>query len=239
VSRAFFRFCVQKGYLSNSPIEAMKTPSKVNSRARVLSDVELKSIWRACEQTAGVGRVGIQSEGNSIEPNSSRLPAHFATIVKLLILTGQRRGEIAALQTSWINENSITLPSAVTKNGREHTFPIGPLSQSLLSTRTANGSPYLFPARGKPRTPFNGWGKSKAALDELSGVTDWTLHDLRRTFATRLAEMGVAPHVIERLLNHVTGTLSPIALVYNKARYLDEMRAAIDLWDTHISTLTG
>jgi Phage integrase family len=57
-------------------------------------------------------------------------------------------------------------------------------------------------------------------LDALSGIADWTLHDLRRTFATRLAEMGVAPHVIERMLNHITGTLSPLALVYNKAKYL-------------------
>ncbi len=91
----------------------------------------------------------------------------------------------------------------------------------------------LFLARGR-KTPFNGWGKSKAALDELSGVTGWTLHDIRRTFATRLAEMGIAPHIIERLLNHVTGSLSPIALVYNKAKYLEEMRTAMEQWEAHL-----
>jgi len=74
-------------------------------------------------------------------------------------------------------------------------------------------------------------------LDTLSGVADWTLHDLRRTFATRLAEMGVAPHVVERLLNHVTGSLSPIALVYNKAKYLEEMREAMNTWEARVAAI--
>jgi integrase len=95
----------------------------------------------------------------------------------------------------------------------------------------------LFLARGSTSRPFTGWSKGKAALDKVSGVKDWTLHDLRRTFATRLAELGVAPHVIERLLNHVTGTLSPIALIYNKAKYQEEMRAAIDLWEAKLKTV--
>jgi integrase len=131
-------------------------------------------------------------------------------------------------------------PPSLTKNGREHGFPLGGLSTSILSTaRRASHAGILFPARGHTHKPFTGWGKAKAYLDELSGVSGWTLHDIRRTVATRMAEMGVAPHVIERLLNHVTGTLSPIALVYNKARYLDEMREAIDLWDAHITALTA
>ena len=94
----------------------------------------------------------------------------------------------------------------------------------------------IFPARGRT-SPFNGWSKAKTQLDQLSGVTNWTLHDLRRTFATRLAEMGTAPHVIERLLNHITGTLSSIALVYNRARYQAEMREAIEKWEVHLNIL--
>jgi integrase len=97
------------------------------------------------------------------------------------------------------------------------------------------GSGTLFPARGTNSSkPFSGWSKSKAALDKLSAVSDWTLHDLRRTFATRLAELGVAPHVIERLLNHVTGTVSGVAAVYNRASYLAEMRAAIEVWEAYL-----
>ena len=105
---------------------------------------------------------------------------------------------------------------------------------SLLSEHLPNDG-YIFAARGSNgTTPFNGWSKSKALLDALSGVKDWTLHDCRRTMSTRMAEMGVAPHVIERLLNHVTGTLSPIALVYNKAKYLEEMREAMNRWEAHL-----
>jgi integrase len=85
--------------------------------------------------------------------------------------------------------------------------------------------------------PFTNWSNAKSALEKASGVSGFTLHDLRRTFATRLAELGVAPHVIERLLNHVTGSLSPIARVYNKARYIEEMRAAIDLWEAKLNKI--
>ena len=183
------------------------------SRTRVLSDEELKSTWRACEV--------------------SEVSSHFATIVKLLILTGQRKSEIGALQYSWINfdDHSITIPSGVAKNRREHTVPFGKLGGELLSANGHQGSLW-FPARGKPDQPFNGWSKSKDALDRFSGVRHWTLHDLRRTFATRLANLGVAPHIIERLLNHSTGIISGVAATYNRARYLPEMRQAIELWET-------
>jgi integrase len=110
-------------------------------------------------------------------------------------------------------------------------------SRKAIGTNSNAAHSLLFPARGTTDKPFNGWGKSKAALDEKSGVTDWTLHDLRRTFATKLAELDVAPHVIERILNHVTGTLSPIALVYNRASYLPKMRAAMALYEQHLTGL--
>ena len=135
------------------------------------------------------------------------------------------------------SEARMPVNTAVAKNGREHAFPIGSLAASLVASSRPSAAPYLFAARGKPDHPFNGWGKSKAALDRKSKVTYWTLHDLRRTFATKLAQLGVPPHVIERILNHVTGTLSPIALVYNRANYLSEMRAAMALYETHLTAL--
>jgi integrase len=79
--------------------------------------------------------------------------------------------------------------------------------------------------------------KEQSRLDELSGITNWTLHDLRRTFATNLAQMAVAPHVIERLLNHVTGTISGVTAVYNRATYMSEMREAVALWEIHLKQL--
>jgi integrase len=87
----------------------------------------------------------------------------------------------------------------------------------------------------KNARPFAGWSKAKSLLDNVSGVSGWTLHDIRRTVATRLAEMGVAPHVIERLLNHTTGQISGVAAIYNRARYLDEMRQALELWENHLT----
>lgn len=255
-SRTFFRYCVKRRFLQHSPLDGLSLPYRETSRARVLSDEELKCIWRACEQLAP------QQEVVNPQPDAVKLhlPANFATIVKLLILTGQRRSEIAGLRAEYCSLNgldgkclstcsgdlgpaqsaqcTITLPAKITKNGREHTFPIGTLASTLLhSASSQDGSTLLFPARGKRHTAFNGWSKAKAALDKLSGVKNFTLHDIRRTYATRLAEMAVQPHVIERLLNHRVGTLSPIALAYNKASYMEEMRAAVDLWDAHIRKL--
>jgi integrase len=209
-ARILFNWAHRRRYVAENPTFGIARPSS-QSRARVLSDAELKKIWEATEGTYGA-------------------------IVRLLITTGQRRGEIAALQSSWVQNSTITFPKEITKNGKQHTVPVGKLSTENLGTLTSYTG-CLFPARGKPDQPFNGWSKAKEQLDKLSGVTDWTLHDLRRTFATRLAEMGVAPHVVERLLNHSTGTISGAAAVYNRAKYLEEMREAVNLWERNLSTI--
>jgi integrase len=233
-------WAIKRHYIDRNPFVGILVV-KSTPRSRVLTDDELKSIWRACEQTGDADESNSKSEGNNapLIISSPRLPANFATIVKLLILTGQRRGEIAQLQTSWLDlENkTITIPASVAKNAREQTIPMCTLCQSILTTSQHRATTtYIFPARhsGTLPKPFNGWSKSKAALDKVSGVSGWTLHDLRRTVATRLAEMGVAPHVIERLLNHVSGQISGVAAVYNRARYVDEMRQALELWEQKI-----
>lgn len=154
--------------------------------------------------------------------------------MKLLILTGQRRGETAALEAEWIGTDTITLPKGVTKNGREHTFPIGPMTASLLAGRSTSGG--LFLARWR-ENKFSGWSTSKAVLDKLCGVSSWTLHDLRRTFATNLAALGTPIHVTERLLNHVSGTQSGIVAVYQRHSYMPEMRKAIEVWESHLRVL--
>lgn len=177
--------------------------------------------------------------------DSPDLPEHCRTIVKLLILTGQRRGEIAALGVAYISwpQATITLPQELTKNGREHTFPIGPLTVSLLKSRldcsSSGGSSLaglLFLARGKPSSPFNGWSKSKALLEELSDVTGWTLHDLRRTYRSTMGRLGIAPHIAERLVNHVTAE-TDTEHVYDLYKYLPEMTAAVAVYESHLQTL--
>lgn len=95
----------------------------------------------------------------------------------------------------------------------------------------------VFPARGNASATMSGFSKLKRRLDDLSGVCDWTLHDLRRTAATHMAKLGVAPHVIERILNHTTGTLGGVAGIYNRFQYLPEMWAALELWAEHIGKL--
>jgi integrase len=212
-AKTFFTWAQKKRYITDNPTFGF-TPHTMASRSRVLTDTELKALWEATEHAEG----------------------HFGTMVRLLILTGMRRGECAALRSSWIQCSTVTLPKEATKNGREHTFPISVLATSILADAVPkDGTELLFPARGKPTTPFNGWSKSKIALDKRANIAPWTLHDLRRTFATDLAQMGVAPHIIERLINHVTGTISGVAAIYNRHRYMDEMRAAVETWEKRLS----
>ena len=209
--RVFFNWANKRHLRTDNPTVGLSTHARV-SRARVLTDTELKAVWRATEELTDFNR-----------------------IVRLCMLTGQRRGELAALQSSWIDGNTITLPKEITKNGREHTFPIGALARSVLPKRES----LLFPARSKPTKPFNGWGKLKDALDKKLGdqVAPWTLHDLRRTYATKMAALDTPIHVTERLLNHVSGGLGGIVAVYNRHTYMPEMRAASERFDEWFSTL--
>jgi integrase len=239
VAKTFFTWAYDRRLITDNPVRGL-APHGHTARSRVLSDQELVRIWRACEQRGGastrasapIGFGAPLADGVS----APSLPANFCAIVKLLILTGQRRGEIAALQFSWIKENQITFPASVTKNSREHVVPISGHTASLLAPFLKTSTSLLFPARAR-NSPFKGWSKAKAALDRASGVTRWTLHDARRTFATRLAEMGVAPHIIERLLNHVSGQISGVSAIYNRARYFDEMRQAVTLWEDRLQTI--
>jgi len=273
VFSAFFNWCIRKHYLDKSPCERMRAAPST-ARSRVLSDDELKSIWRACEQR-GSGVNHPNESSDRCDAVRAALPANFATIVKLLILTGQRRNEIASLQTSWITSNvtninscasaksdrklkseasspqasqldlssasfsppsssnlwTITLPASITKNGREHTFPLSNLSSSLLAPLCRTSSGLLFPARGKSQSSFNGWSKSKAALDKLSGVQDWTLHDLRRTYATIHQRIGTPLPVIEKLLNHVSGSFAGVVGIYQRHDFMPEMTFSVGQFD--------
>ena len=209
--RIFFNWSRKRRYLTSNPCDGLSAYAR-QPRTRVLSDGELARIWQACEQhrTARInGEASTETpltrdgESTGATPSPPALSPHFAALVQLLILTGLRRGECAHIQSDHLKGNILTLPPTLTKNGREHTLPLTDLAMRIL--QKPSGS-YVFP--GRQNSAFNGWSKSKNALDKLSGVTGWTLHDVRRTVATRMAEMGVAPHVIERLLNHVSGQIA-------------------------------
>lgn len=218
-------------YVLSNPCEGM-AGTKRPSRKRVLSDKELAAVY--C---------------TAIEGDDA-----FSRIVTLLILTGQRRGEIAALEWEWFETTgcTITLPETLTKNKKEHTFPYGPGVAAILGSLNGQ-SQYLFPAtratwrKGKLTTVFNSWGKNKKAFDEACGVSRWTLHDLRRTFSTNLAGLKVPPHIVERLINHKFGSIqnqtdglvSAVAEIYNRHLYMDEMREAVAAWEHRLAQIVA
>ncbi|MCB0073794.1 MAG: tyrosine-type recombinase/integrase [Caldilineaceae bacterium] len=211
--RALFRFAVSQQYVSVSPMQGMRLPSKATPRSRVLSPAEICAIWTAADD------------------------GPFGAIVKLLFLTGQRRSEIARIEWDHVSD-ALTIPANNAKNGREHSVPLPESAQQLIDAQPRL-SHYVFPARtasvrGVPSTVFNGWAKSKRALDTASGVADWTLHDIRRTVATNLAALGTPIHVTERILNHVSGSQSGIVAVYQRHEYFDEMRAALTAWEQRL-----
>jgi integrase len=220
VAKIFFKWALRQGYIDQTPCEGF-SPIKRLPRERVLSDREFKAVLKTA--------LGASSP--------------FSQIVALLALTGQRRGEIASLKWEWIDAaaRTITLPASVTKNKRTHTFPYGGLAAELLERIPRQGE-YLFPAareraKGKPATVFNGWGKPKEAFDQECGVSNWQLHDLRRTFASKLAELGVSLPTIEKLLNHVSGSFGGIVSVYQRHNWLPEMREAVGAWGLWVRTL--
>jgi integrase len=215
--RSFFNWCIPR-YLSASPAQGIKM-EKQPTRDRVLTDDELVRVWKAAEQ---IGHP-------------------FGTIVMLLILTGQRRTEIGSLKWDYIKNDRLTLPPAVTKNGREHSFPLGTLAISTLNSQSASArqrsATYLFPAHGKPEGSFKGWSNSLSRLHKLSTTSDWTLHDLRRTFATNLAALNVPIHVTEKLLNHISGTTGGLVGIYQRHQYWDEQVDALRRWEERVQFL--
>ncbi len=211
--RKFFNWARQRRLVKHSPCEGLQIDIRSQPRTRVLSDAELVKVWRAAE----------------------RQGYPYGTIVKLLLLTGQRRNEIASLRWSYITlaEKKIMLPPELVKNNRQHVFVYGDMVAEVLASMPKLGD-FLFPARGHDDRPFSGWSKAKRELDVASGV-DFTLHDLRRTWATRAAESGVHPWVIEAHLNHVSGVVSGVAAIYNRHNYLNEARSAVKVFDEHLA----
>lgn len=218
--KIFFSWCASQGHIETSPISALKAPVQRVQAKRVLSPDELKALLL----------------------EAYRGSDSFSRIVLLLALTGQRRTEIASLTWNRIGTETITLPGEVTKNHLEHTFPIGQLVRDVLGNIPRTNTSYLFPAtrehvRGKPTTFFNGWSKGKAALDLKLGIAPWTLHDLRRTFATTLQSLKVPLEVREKLLNHISGTQAGVAGIYNRHGFEAEMREAIETYDRFLLDL--
>lgn len=227
---ALFSWAIGEGLADANPVIGTNKATDETPRDRVLTDEELGLIWRH----AGSGGYG--------------------AIVRLLILTGQRREEIGGMLWSELRLNeqrpaeSVWLIDASrTKNGRPHDVPLSSAALQVLKALDKREKRDLVFGEGDGA--FQGWSNAKNAIDkrvekalrEIHGddfkMNPWRLHDIRRTVATRLADLGSLPHVVEALLNHVSGHKAGVAGVYNRATYAAEKRRALDLWAVHVSSI--
>ncbi|HEY8009173.1 MAG TPA: tyrosine-type recombinase/integrase [Methylocella sp.] len=216
---SLFAWAIGEGLTDANPVVGTNKATDEIARDRVLSDNEIGLVW----QHAGAGQYG--------------------AIVRLLLLTGQRREEVAAMQWSELDldKGVWSLPASRTKNGRPHDVPLShPAIEILLAQEKQPDREFVF---GEAAGPFQGWSKAKNALDNRlqgAGMTaPWRLHDLRRTAATRMADLGVQPHVIEAVLNHTSGHKSGVAGIYNRATYSNEKRMALALWADHVAAVAN
>jgi integrase len=214
---AIYVWAMQMGLTDTNPVIGSVQPKASEGRTRVLTDAELASVWRACSDEHD----------------------HYARIVRLLILTACRRQEVGGMCWSELDaEQGVwTIPAARSKNKRQHTLPLPAAAWAIIGTVPhVAGRDYLFGERGM--AGFGNWGDCRAALADRLGdsVAPFVLHDIRRTIATKMADLGVQPHIIEEVLGHArSGHKRGIAGIYNRAVYMREVKAALELWATHVA----
>lgn len=226
----FFGWCVERDILATSPAAGVKPAGKETSRARVLTDDEIRWFWTACE-----------AEGFPWGPFG-----------KVLLLTGQRLNEVAQMTDSEIRGDLWHLTADRTKNGRAHDVPLTGAVRAALDevervTDEEGRVRFIFTTTG--RTPVSGFFKARAVLAEaMVGIAQkergepveiprWTFHDLRRTAATGMARLGIPVRVTEAVLNHVSGTGGGIVAVYQRHDYADEKRQALEAWARFVLSL--
>jgi integrase len=158
-------------------------------------------------------------------------------MVQLLILTGQRRNEVARMQWGELDHERRlwTLPRERVKNDRRHEVPLSPQAVAIIQSLPRIGDQYVFTLNGKK--PINGFNNDKRRIDDLSGVSDWVFHDLRRTVASGMARLGISLGIIEKVLNHVSGSFAGIVGVYQRHEFAEEKRTALEKWADHVGQL--
>jgi len=241
--RACYAWAGKRGMVAGNPFVALPIPSGNVSRDRVLTDAEVGLIWRA----------------------AAALGHPFGPLVQLLLLTAQRREEVAGMGWSELSEDRATwtIPKERAKNGKAHVVHLAPAARAILADvprfvwATPDGTEQppppdlVFTTTG--RTPVSGFSGAKEQLDALiakaraetvgagkdvpPALPPWRMHDFRRTAVTWMAGNGVAPHVADRLLNHVQGTISGVAAVYQRQQFLAERKAALEAWAGFVAGL--
>lgn len=240
--RKLFAWAASKDYVLGSPCAGVEPPAEEQSRDRVLTDGELREVWTAA------GSLGVP----------------FGPFVRMLIMTAQRREEVAGMRWSEVDLSAKlwTIPKERAKNGKAHAVPLSNAAVQILETMPRitleNGKPSEFVFTTTGTSPISGFSRAKdkldrltlearqkaakergEAVDEVQNLEAWRLHDIRRTVTTGLAGMGIAPQVADRILNHVSGTVRGVAATYNRFQYLDERRDALDAWARKVDALVN
>jgi integrase len=236
--RKMFAWAVSKDILKTiSPCAGVERPFKETSRKRSLSDDELRLVWRGAEA----------------------IGAPFGALVKLLILTLQRRDEVGEMRRAELRlpEHLWIIPKERVKNGQEHEVPLSAAAISIFESLPQIGrSGLLFTTTGE--TPVSGFSRVKRRLDSeilklqkadaikrgedpatVEPIPHWTLHDLRRTGASGMAPLGIALHVVEKVLNHTSGSFGGVAGIYQKYDFFNEQRSALAAWASHVESVVS
>lgn len=233
---AMFAWAMRDGQLEIevNPVANTNRMEGEKSRDRVLTDAEIAAVWHGCGRD------------------------DYGRIVRLLLLTGQRREEVGAMRWSELDSTPgkavWRLPASRTKNNKPHDVPLSDAALAILHDAPRCGVPGTMGAEerdlifGQGETPFRGWSRAKEAMDERiskntigkTNVAPWRLHDLRRTVVTQMNELGIAPHVVEAVVNHFSGpSKSGVADIYNRAAYAAEKREALNLWAAHLKKIAA
>ena len=214
--RKLFNWCLDRGKIEASPMIGTKAPTRERARDRVLAPAEVRRLIKACRDE----------------------PYPFGPYTLMLLITAQRRGEVANMRWSEIDlkDKVWKIPGERSKNGKPHLVPLSPLALTVLRDIPRFEQCDLVFTTTRT-TPISGITKMVTRLQGASETTNWRLHDLRRTAASEMAKIGVAPHVVEKILNHISGIVSGIAAVYNTYGYDAEKRQALTAWAAFIKKL--
>lgn len=233
--RHFFKFAVARKFVAASPVDGLERPTKETPRDRRLTDQEIRWLWLACER----------AKKHVLKKDALNSPT--GAIPQLLLLTGTRRNEVCAMSDAEVKRDSAvwTIPAARTKNGRAHEVHLSKVALGILDDvpRVKNPAKFVFCTNG--RTSISGFSRLKSRIDRLmleiarkedpqAVIPAWRVHDLRRTTASGMAALGVTLPVIERCLNHVSGSFGGIVGVYQQHEFTAERKAAFELWTNHV-----
>ena len=219
--RTFFGWACEKDRITANPCDGLKPPTKEKARDRVLSDDEIRLFWTATE----------------------KLGWPFGPLFRLLLLTAQRRDEVATMERSEIDFDARTwsIPRHKAKNDQGHDVQLSREALAILNLLPPITGGLVFSTNA--RSAVSGFSRAKERLDALmrassdEEIAPWILHDLRRTATTGMARLKVPPHVVDRILNHTSGTIRGVARVYNRFDYADERRAALEAWGRYVAAL--